>query len=125
MTPDFITKKLKLVPHLNWTAGRPRKAPNGNLLRGRSKETVWGYHRYTERKRAFFEDVVALIDVLEPHANFLQEIVDSGGRMFIALDLVGDTNIGDALSYQQLARLSALRIDLSVEVFPRMKSYDS
>ena len=68
-------------------------------------------------RSTFFSDVTKLIDKLEPQKSFLIEIEQSGGSICLMLDLPGDTNIGSVLSWRDMARLSALRIDLGVEVF--------
>lgn len=69
-------------------------------------------------KPFFFSDAVKLIDRMEPHKAFLIEIEKSGGSASLVLDLPGDTNIGDVLPWREMARLCAMRIDLSIEVFP-------
>jgi hypothetical protein len=117
LRPEEITEQLRLVPHLCHTVGHPRRTPAGTSLPGVYRESVWGYTKGVEGKRAFFDDVVALIDALEPSAAYLVDCAETGGRMFLAVDLLSDANIGDLLSWPQLARLSALRIDLGVEVF--------
>ena len=45
-------------------------------------------------------------------------IVKGGGAIDLIVNLPGDLNIGDALPWHEMQRLSALRIDLGIEVFP-------
>jgi hypothetical protein len=71
-----------------------------------------------ERNRLFFADVVKLIDRLEPHKDFLHEIVSIGGRISLIVHLPGDTNIGSSFHWRDMVRLGDLRIDLGIEVFP-------
>ncbi len=68
----------------------------------------------------FFSDVVNLINKLEPHKTFLAEIVDGGGFICLIVELPRDDNIGSELSWHEMVRLGALKIDLElgVEVFP-------
>jgi hypothetical protein len=116
--PDRITNTLRLVPHLSAMVGNVRKNPKGAVLSGLHKDSVWSYSFRVERNRWLSKDVVMLIDKLEPHRDFLIEMENSGGSISLVLDLPGDVNIGDVFSWRDLARLGALRIDLSIEVFP-------
>jgi hypothetical protein len=79
---------------------------------------VWSHSFRAGGNRRFFADVIKLIDKLEPHKAFLIEIEKSGGSLCIVLDLPGDVNIGDVFSWREMTRLCALRIELSIEVFP-------
>jgi len=120
--PDRITETLGSTPHLSAMAGGVRKAPNGVILAGHHKFSVWSYCFDVEGNRLFFSDIGKMIDRLEPHKAFLAEIVDGGGSIELAVNLPGDINIGDSLSWRDLARLSALQIDLGIEVFPDYNS---
>jgi len=53
-----------------------------------------------------------------PHKEFLHEIVNGGGTIDLIVHLPGDINIGDCFPWRDMARLSALRVDLGIEVFP-------
>lgn len=117
--PDLITKKLGLMPHMAHLAGTPRKTPIGTPLPSVYRESAWGYSFRVDGKRHFFEDVVKLIEAVEPHAGFLSEIADTGGSVSLIVSLPGEINIGDTLPIQELARLSMLKIDLGIEVFPK------
>ena len=116
--PSTITKKLGLTPHIANLAGTHRESPNGTPLPGVYERSVWGYSVRVEGKRFFFEDVVKLIDAIEPHAEFLLEIVGTNGTVDLIFDLPGDVNIGDVMPWRELGRLSALKISLGIEVFP-------
>jgi hypothetical protein len=116
--PDRITNALRLAPHLSAMVGSARKGPKGTVLPGLHKDSVWSHSFRVERNRRFFSDVAQLIDKLEPRKELLVEIANSGGSICLILDLPGDTNIGDVFSWREMARLSALRIDLGIEVFP-------
>ncbi len=50
--------------------------------------------------------------------NFLHELVIGGGTIDLIVHLPGDTNIGDVFRWRDMARLSALHINLGIEVFP-------
>jgi hypothetical protein len=116
--PERITNTLRLAPHLSAIAGSARRNPKGAILPGVHRHSVWSHSFRLEGNRRFFSDVVNLINKLEPHKTFLVELANSGGSICLIVDLPGDTNIGDVLSWREMARLSALQIDLGIEVFP-------
>jgi hypothetical protein len=116
--PDRITNTLQLTPHLSAMVGTVRKTPVGTILPGLHRDSVWSHSFRVERNRFFFSDAVRLINKLEPHQAFLVQLDESGGSTTLILDLPGDSNIGDVFSWHEMARLSALRIALGIEVFP-------
>jgi hypothetical protein len=119
--PVRITETLGLTPHLSATAGSERRNPAGAIVPGPHKVSVWSHSFDVKGKRRFFSDVEKMIDKLEPHEVLLSEIANSGGSIILIIDLPGDVNIGSTLHWRELARLSALHIDLGVEVFPQFK----
>ena len=116
--PDLITKRLNLSPHVANPVGGPRKTPAGTLLSGVYDKSVWGYSVRVEGRKSFCEDMLKLIGSLEPHANFLSEIVKTDGTIDVIVHLPGDVNIGDLIPWQVLARLVVLKISFGIEVFP-------
>ena len=116
--PDRITKTLQLSPDLAHMVGAARKGPKGHPLPGLHRDSVWSHWFVVERNRFFFRDVKKLIDRLEPHKAFLIDLEKGGGSVCLILHLPGDINIGDELGWREMERLSAMRIDLGVEVFP-------
>jgi hypothetical protein len=92
--------------------------PTGLSLPGVYKESAWSHWFRVERNRPFFTDIVKLIDRIEPHKQFLHDIVVGGGTIDLIVGLPGDTNIGDCFRWRDMARLADLRIDLGIEVFP-------
>jgi hypothetical protein len=117
--PGFITRRLGPTPQLSQMAGAPRVTPAGMPLPGIYRESCWSCWEQTERHRHFFDSVKKMLDLLEPHAKFLSEIVESNGAISLILHLPGDVNIGDSISPHELGRLSSLGISLGLEVFPR------
>lgn len=116
--PATITAKLGLAPTgMTRRSGAPRETPKGNPLPGLWHQSTWSHHIDIRDKRSFFDEVVQLLELLEPNAAFLSEIIDSGGAIEMTVDLFGERNIGDSLGADHLRRLGALRINLGVEVF--------
>jgi hypothetical protein len=116
--PDRITKTLGLIPQHSAIAGSVRKTPKGTILPGLHRTSSWSHSFRVERHRHFFSEVVKMIDRLEPHKAFLNEIADNGGFISLIADLPGDVNIGSDFPWRDMARLSDLHIDLGVEVYP-------
>jgi hypothetical protein len=116
--PDRITKTLQLTPQYYAIAGSVRKTPKGNVLPGLHRTSLWSHSFRVERHRLFFSEIVKMIDRLEPHKAFLNEIAGSGGFINLIVDLPGDVNIGSDFRWRDMARLSDLHIDLGVEVYP-------
>jgi hypothetical protein len=123
--PALITAGLGLTPDMSHTVGKGRKTPVGTPLPGVYKETAWGYAYEVEGERLFSGDVAEFISRLEEKAAFLRELVDTGGRANLDIQLPGHVNVGDVIRWQDLARIAALRINLGVEVFPNFKPPNS
>src|SRR6202035_3144157 len=93
--PAGITELLRLKPNSAGMVGSRRMTPDGKPLPGLHKESGWSHWFRVERNRRFFQDVVKVIDKLEPHRDFLHEIVRGGGSIDLIVQLPGDVNIGD------------------------------
>lgn len=118
INPHIITEKLGLVPQHANLVGTARTAPSGAPIPGVHKTSWWSHSIPVEKRRLFFVELSKLVGVLEPHADFLAQIVAAGGHVVVSVHLPGDANIGDVMRWRELARLVALKIDLGVEVFP-------
>ena len=116
--PARITETLGLVPTVSGIVGSRQMTPAGKALLSVHPVSAWSHWFQVDKRRLFFTDVVKIVDRLEPHKDFLLKITEEGGTIDLIVHLPGDVNIGDSLSWRQLARLSALRIDLGIEVFP-------
>ncbi len=116
--PEIITEQLGLVPFRAWRFGEPRLTPKGTLLAGVWRDSSWSWQLKCQGKRAFFESVGKLVRELEPHSKFLSDLVLDGGNICLIVNLPGRKNIGDVLSWQLMAKMAHLKIDMGIEVFP-------
>jgi len=116
--PGLITTTLGLTPHLSWRAGTPRATPAGTPLPGLYRDTRWGYSYPVRGNRLFSDEIEKMIDRLEPHARFLAEIVEGTGSVNLIIHLPGKVNVAGEITWRQMARLSELRTDFGIEVFP-------
>src|SRR6266566_5787909 len=64
--PAKITEGFGFEPKMTHVAGTPRKTLKGDPLPGMYKESAWSHSFRVERNRLFFQDVVKVIDRLEP-----------------------------------------------------------
>ncbi len=121
MDPARITAELGMKPRYHWKAGDARQTPVGTPLPGRRQQSYWAISEEVAGHRDFFTSVADWVARLEPSAAFLSEIVETGGSIYIGLQLSGKRNIGDVINWDALARIAALKIQLGVEVFPDMR----
>lgn len=116
--PEVITKQIGLEPFMVRRFGEPRMTPKGTQLEGDWEDSAWSCRFEYEDKRAFFESVDRLIVELEPHHEFLSHLVLDGGNICLIVNLPGERNIGDVLNWKLMERITNLKIDIGIEVFP-------
>lgn len=116
--PNLITSELNVEPDRTWRAGDLRETPAGNRLPGVRTETMWTYTFAYGNDRRFFVRVDELVDWLNKHQDFLLSVESGRGSTEIYVQLPGDANLGDAVSWKTLKKMTDLRVDLSIEVFP-------
>jgi hypothetical protein len=121
MDPRRLTETRGLPPNLSTMAGTVRATPTGTILPGPHKVSAWSHWFDVDGNRLFSSDVKKMIDHLEPHKALLGEITKSAGSIDLIVELPGDVNIGDSLSWREMGRLADLHIDLGTEVFPEMR----
>ena len=106
---------------MGWTAGAERRTLAGTLLPGISKTSAWGHSFDVKGERLFSDGVSKMLSVLLSKAEFVHELVNSGGSIGLYVYLPGSVNIGDVLSWKDLEQLASLRVDFGVEVFPNFR----
>ncbi len=124
MDPSRITEELGLRPQLTRLVGAARQTPNGVPLPGRNRSSVWSYSFDVTKTRSFFRKLSGFVAKLENHKKLFHQIVRSGGSAELIVELNGGENIGDVLSHLELKRLSDLKIDLGIEIFPDAQHSD-
>lgn len=118
--PVRISTVLQRTPWRSWRAGDARATPRGRKLPGDWPDSYWIESAPVVGERDFFSEIGAELGSLAEHAQFLKEIVATGGTVSLQIDLPGDANIGSVLPHALIVRLAALPLDISVEVFPKM-----
>jgi hypothetical protein len=116
--PTLITARLGLDAHRAWKAGDARTTPTGRRLPGRYADSCWNYVFHYEDTDRFSTAIEDILGTLKNHKPLLEQIDKTGGTTELFLQLPGDANIGDGLSWAVLKKFAALKIGLSVETFP-------
>ena len=121
MSPSQISKKLGITPTYSWNAGDQRVTPAGTKLSGVYPSSLWSVAERVSGNRSFFDSLNNIIGKIEKCSDFFLHVSDTGGKVSLIVQLAGDVNLGDELSYESMSRLARLRISLGVEVFPHMR----
>jgi len=119
--PALITARLGLTPNMAQTVGHERRTPIGTRLPGVYQHSAWSHVFEVEGRRHFTKDIVPFLSRLEESGTFLRELTDTGGSVSLCLHLPGHVNIGDVIRWQDLQRMAALHMSLSIEVFPNYR----
>lgn len=117
MDPKRISKALDTEPDMSRMAGKEYCTPNGTSL-GLSRDTRWSCSSRIIDGERFFEPVRMAAGNYYRHKEFFRKIVDEGGRVEIIVNVPGKKNQGDTLDFATLEKLSEMKINLGLEVFP-------
>ncbi len=116
--PAEITSRLNLRPERFQRVGDPRRTPKGTPLDGHYRDTRWRFStRYEVRYQWFANDLLALIDRLAPHKDFLLTLRTTGGTTCLIIQLLDGEYYGDEISCEALARIVDLGLDLGIESY--------
>ena len=123
ISPDTITKKLRLQPSRKWMAGEPRSTPKGSKLKGINKETYWTAELHREksllsRKMALEDFLTEQLARLKKVEKYFRHIRKTGGRIEFFVGLFCDKNMGAEVPSSLLAAMGKLGIDLSLDIYP-------
>lgn len=120
LDPAIISARLGLDAFRSWKAGDPRMTPTGHVLPGRHADSCWNHVFHYEDSGRFSTAIEELLGTMKDHKSLLNQIDKTGGTTELFLQLPGDANVGDGLSWGVLKTFAELKIGLSVETFPDM-----
>jgi hypothetical protein len=107
------------LPCLNsWLAGAPRKTLTGDPLPGVYRQSFWTSSQDFSIKKGFIGPVMQFVDKLIHSKKNVENIIKSGGRSTIYIQLSGSKNNGCTIKSETLKTLGELGVDLEIEVFP-------
>src|SRR5262245_10676715 len=116
--PTEITMALGLEAKFSHRVGDRRMTPEGTLLEGNYPDTRWRYSaRYTVSNQWFADKVESLMAQLLPHKAFLSRLLQSGGKLSVVVQFLGDGYFGDEIPQSTLAKIVDLGLSLSIECF--------
>jgi Domain of unknown function (DUF4279) len=121
MAPEEIGENLGMEAHIAHRVGAPRRTPKGTPLSGTYANTVWRHSvEHVIANQGFEPEVARLVDKLEPHKAFLDQIKSTGGTATIGIQFM-DGLLSDEISCTTLARLVNLGLSLGIENFAGAK----
>jgi hypothetical protein len=120
LDPTEITAELGLQPYQSWMVGSPSVTPKGAKLFAVHKDSCWKHVYRYKGKSNFGQAIDSVLDQLSLHEILFDKLHTSGGTASLFLKLLGDTSVGDDLSWETLKKFVDLKIAFSVETFPDM-----
>jgi len=117
LSAETISNELGLQPIFSWTAGHPRRTPNGSLLDGIYKDTYCCFDLDKRIGNDLAEFLHQCNARLSPHKNFFSHISKTGGFIEYYISWYSDCNSGQTFCVQLLSELTELFIDLSIDFY--------
>jgi len=120
LDPAEFTSALGLNPFRCWRAGEAQTTPKGKPLEGRYSNSCWTAKLVKGQwpDKSLPVVINELLDQLAPHQGFFQRIRTEGGTVEFFIGWFLEGNSGDVFDCDLLARMAALKIDLSLDVYP-------
>lgn len=123
--PSVLTSLLGMQPTRSWLAGEARTTPKGASLGGSRANSYWAARLIEGEISSEVSEVEDTLDQvvsrLSAHAVSLGAFSKTGGSLILYLSLFGAQNFGLTLSPALLARISALNLELDLDVYPESK----
>jgi hypothetical protein len=118
MDPEDISTALGMKPQFQWKAGDRRTTPKGQPLEGVNALTYWCSEGIEGQGFDLADSLGSHLLTLEDCKSFLTGFVSTGGSIDIFVGWFTDgLNTGATLDWKLLKRLSALQIDLDLDVY--------
>jgi hypothetical protein len=117
IAPSEICKQLGLDPEWQNTIGEPRTTPKGVPLGGVYKNSYCCFSFNQQEDEELSDMLNRIVDDLIQHKDLFSRIRDNGGRSEFFVGWYSSGNTGDTFSYELLNKISALQIDLALDVY--------
>jgi hypothetical protein len=121
--PSEITMALGLEPKFSHRVGDPKMAPTRTpIVEGNYPDTQWRHSaRYTVSHQWFAGRIAGRIESLVahllPHKAFLSCLLQTGGKLTLIVQFLGDGYFGDEMPQSILAKIADLGLSLGIECF--------
>jgi len=80
----------------------------------------WNFSEYTKGEGDFFGEVLYCLRWLDSKKRFIAKINESGGNFSVIISLPGIVYMNDSLPEEVLNTFIQLRVNLVVEMYPRL-----
>jgi len=119
LDPAEITAALGWEPHRSWKAGDQSSTPKGTKLPGIRSDGLWSCTFKYKGETDIADKFRLILDHLSLHERLFDKLSKRGAEAALYVQLPGNTNIGDRLSWPILKKFVDLKIALEFEVFPK------
>ena len=122
ISPEIITQELGIEPKNTCMVGEQRRTPKGNKLEGTYRESYWvadpfGRGEYSSTDDLAEDSIIEVIERLQKHGRFLNELREQDARIHLHLSSVSDRNYAIELPPQMLAELARLGVSFVHDVY--------
>ena len=115
---DDISKSLGVTPNFSWSAGEPRRNPEGRTLGGTRDETYWTWSISTSDSTWLGDAIDANLVEIGAHSGFLRDFVSTGGSIeYFVGWFTSKVSGGETLNWELLRRLADYQINISLDVY--------
>jgi hypothetical protein len=118
LNPVDITSELGWAPDRSWKIGDRSMTPKGTELPSTRSDGLWSRAFRCEGEVRVAEKIEEVLEHLLPHKSLFHKLHKMGAETALYLQLPGDANIGDRISWNVLKIFVDLRIALEIETFP-------
>lgn len=108
---------LNLNPRFIHTVGDRRTTPTGTLLEGTYAKSYWCYDYEAGNNCDPTDAINGLLVTINPHADFVRSVIESGGRAEILVWIVSSADFGEVFPSDVLLSLGKLGIGLSFDIY--------
>lgn len=120
MDPAEISTTLDLAAVRATRAGAPRTTPKGTALPGTYDFSCWTHQFDVEGASELGVVLEGLVKRLQRHRQFFYRVVQDGGTVELFYGVFAADNWDEILSHSLMSELAALRVDLRLDVYPKM-----
>src|SRR5262245_47123836 len=117
--PTEISAALELTPRRATRAGAPRTTPNGDPLTGAYQFSCWTHRFDVEGASELAVVLASLVEKLQRNRQFFHRVVQEGGSVELFGSVIAVGNWDEVLPHALMGQLSALHVDLRLDVYPK------
>ena len=108
---------LGFEPKFQHQIGKQRTTPKGDILDGVYETSYCSFDYKRQQNEELYEMIARIVESLTPHKDLFNRIRENNGRSEFFIGWYSTGNTGDTLDYKLLGKISALKIDLALDVY--------